>query len=312
MEKNNLKKYISILFGFLMFSYIFYLRILRSYLPRELPLELFSSGNYFQLGIYFYLFFAFSYFTILFARICFFPESIREPNFIAKFFIKISSFIDKSLENFYFWAIENRISSEYQYNIPKTIGVFLYTYFRWYKRPLLLHILFVYIPNIIVLICLFIDVFFYKEFHYVYFASILLIITLMESFLVYLLTRFCKINMEKLDKDLIILNLKTKERLTCENLQKIQSNSKTKLTAQDIQYSMSQEFLEEAKKEDYDVYETLKLYAKSLNSEILPTYFFVILYKAFKLKYMLYFACCNFISFFCYSIIWGYVLYYSF
>ena len=305
IKMKQITKYVSIFFGFLIFSYFFYLRILRPYVPRSLPLELFSSENYFQLGIYFYLFLTFFYFTIYFGRIEFFPWSIKKPNFIQRFFVKLFSNLYKSLEDFYFWALEKRISPEYQYAIPKTIGVFLFTYFRWNYRPLFIHVFFVYVPKTIVLICLCIDVFIFHTFHYVYFASVLLILTLMEAFIIYLLTRFYKININKLNLHLIIINLKTKERLTCENLQKTQDNPKTKLKPEEIQYSMSQEFLVVAEKEDYDVYATLEHYVNCLNREILPTYFFVILYQAFKLKYMFYFAHYNFIYFFCCSVIWG-------
>jgi len=177
---------ISGLIGFIMVSYIIYIRLILIRLPREV----FMDVGDFRLAIYFELFILFFIISFLLARELYrewYNVEAKKESFIFSFIkirlMKISAYINVCL------AICDLMLREIFLALFKIesqfIVFFLINQFNLKCSPRAFLIIFLVIPRVLIVMCLLIDVFFTELFHYFYLCGPLYIMILLHGWFKY-------------------------------------------------------------------------------------------------------------------------------
>lgn len=309
MKLFQINKYQLLLFcGFLILSYIFYIRVFLKRLPRELTCEL----PYTIKIIFFYLLLLFVY---LFITNCYkyltynnyyipknavnFDIILKNPVFYK--ILNILNFWSNSLYTVHFYLIENFPS---MLIIFKSLGNFIYEKIP-FKHLNYLNLFFILLPKTIVLISFMIDIFYYHILHYFYKSSILLLIPLIFNYLRFAIEESYLESIREFNKIVIIKDKDTQKSILAETYT-LQYCKNPAFDLEKYTYSFTDGFKEKYKESNIDYDATLEDFMIDFNVCVQIIKFMTI---GIQIQQLFHGPKYHLILYFFYIISWAFVLY---
>lgn len=296
-----------VLLGFLFISYIIYIRIFRNTIAKEFSITLYQTGQWITISVYL---------IIIITMLLRFIYSIKvlnqdkKPiqNIILQKILLFLQPINQSMQTFHTWLLDNTILGNYMYNFSKTLGLCLKMHLDTKTKMLLFPIFLIIIPKFFVLLSLTIDVVYFHKFNLVYKFSILLLLPLIERYFYYIIEEFCATNCIHNDDNLIIILFDNENTiLFCKEY--LEELIFMRIEPSQVRFKFTKSFIKKYKNTKVDLAKSLDFNVNRLHEELLPIKSFEIFYKIFQDEKILLF---HVILYGFYSLIWTYILWYSF
>lgn len=302
---NNIVNKLLVVFGFLFFAMIIYVRIIQKKEPKEMFLYLYANGNLVQILLYFAIIIAMLLCVFFNLKIITNKKKEKENKTISSILAPIKK-INSSLEIFHQWLLNNTFIKKYSYTFPKWLGLNLFKYVDNKQKIVFVLLIMIILPKIIVLSSLMLDVIWVKKFNFVYKTSIILLLPLIERYFIFLIEEFCKENIKHTDEILIIQKNESGVQIFCEHyLEYIIFNI---ITSEQVKFNFTEQFFNKYQSVTYSVSKSLENNVSRLNTIITPIKNFELFYKIIKNEIIPKF---NVILYFSYACVWSYILWCS-
>lgn len=182
MNNFNYKKYNYLLLGFVIVTYIIYLRVFRERLPKDLYV-----GNPINLNLCLIVFIGFFMsLYIIYVNTTLLYKKTKKENLLQKFSSKIAQIIQEALEEVFNFI--GQVIGEKSYTFLSSFAQNFHNIFFKYHAGILFIIS--YSVRCIIFIVFFCDIFIFFRFNYFYKSLILLIIPIIISIITFLLKNF--------------------------------------------------------------------------------------------------------------------------
>jgi hypothetical protein len=306
MNTNKIKGHIYFIFGLLFILYITCIRFFIQRLPKDLtlPFNLFTIITFLWITIFFYILFILNlrYSLIQLGYIRIMRSSVIQKLYsrlILPYLGKYTFILAKSLV-----TVHEVFSRYLNPNLLKNIGIFMMKNVNS-KNSKYLVVLFDFLPKGLILFCLIIDVFIYKELSFIYKFGSFLLIPLCFRYILFAICTDCLSNLKEGDNS-VCINTSTDDRITSfdyliEKLTLLDSFDKTK-----YHYIFTQEFLNETQKMTNVIYtETLKQFMLTINLFV-DIYIYIKQIQKWRENTILYF---NLFLYLGYNITWTYTIF---
>jgi hypothetical protein len=306
MNINKIKGHIYFIFGILFIFYMGCIRFFIERLPKDLtlPFNLFTIITFLWFTLFFYILFILNLrYSLIQIGILIMRPSVLQKLYlrlILPYLGKYTSILAKSLV-----TVHEVLTRYLNPNLLKNIGIFVMKHVSS-KNTKYLVVLFDFLPKGLILFCLIIDVFIYKELSFIYKFGSFLLIPLLFRYILFAVCTDCLSNLEEGDNSVCIISTYTSERITSfdyliEKLTLLDSFDKTK-----YHYIFTQEFLNETQKmTNINYTETLKQFMLTINLFV-DIYIYIKQIQKWRENTILYF---NLFLYLGYSITWTYIIF---